>query len=80
MTDLEFDILDQLYFPITAKQIADELQLPLEAVENTLKIFAEQKLIKRMDEEDLDTFDLIKHADLMLVASKLGLLTHNGRA
>lgn len=80
MTDLEFDVLDQLYFPITAKEIAAELDISLNAVATTLQQFAVQKLIKRMDEEDLDGFDVQSQSELLLVASKLGLLTHNGRA
>lgn len=84
MTDLEFDVLDELYFVVPYHHLKEELDLD----DNTLKGVLESLLGKGWikcfltaseeavrGEIDFDN----KYKDYFYLASKQGLLAHNGR-
>lgn len=75
MTPLEFDILDELYFPQTPAAVAEKLGVEFHNITKTVQGMLQAGLIKPIEEEDLQNGQL---ALVRLVATKKGLLAHNG--
>lgn len=84
MTDLEFDVLDELYFVVPFSHLLEELDVD----ENILKEVLQALLLKgwakcflTAEEEAVQgeiDFDN-KYKEYYYLASKQGLLAHNGR-
>ncbi|WP_205503903.1 hypothetical protein [Rufibacter psychrotolerans] len=85
MTDQEFDILDELYFVTSFKELQQKTGLPEPAFREALRGLISMNYIKCLfpdqDTEvpfDPDHFAREGHAYFFL-ASKAGLLAHNSR-
>ena len=84
MTDAEFDVLDELYFVQPYEYLQSELDLDEAELKDTLIGLSEKGWIKcytSMDEEVFDQdLDLENNYQRYLyLASKKGLMAHNGR-
>ncbi len=84
MTDAEFDVLDELYFVQPYEHLQSELDLDESELKDTLIGLSEKGWIKcytSMDEEVFDQdLDLENNYQRYLyLASKKGLMAHNGR-
>lgn len=84
MTDAEFDVLDELYFVQPYEHLQSELDLDETELKDTLIGLSEKGWIKcytSMDEEVFDQdLDLENNYQRYLyLASKKGLMAHNGR-
>lgn len=82
MTDIEFDLLDQLYFVQTFAELDRELQLPEQELTDLLISMVERGWVKVMDkqtdEEIVDMDIWIKNSSAFFyLATKKGLLAHN---
>jgi hypothetical protein len=82
MTDIEFDLLDQLYFVQTFAELGRELQLPEQELTDLLISMVERGWVKVMDkqtdEEIVDMDIWIKNSSAFFyLATKKGLLAHN---
>jgi DNA-binding MarR family transcriptional regulator len=75
MTPLEFDILDELYFPATPAAVAEKLGLEYQNIIRTIQGMLEAGLIKPIEEEDLQNYEF---SLVRFVATKKGLMAHNG--
>jgi len=84
MTDLEFDVLDELYFVIPFRHLQDELELDELSLKEVLHSLLHKGWIKcflNASEEAVSSeidFEN-KYKDYFYLASKQGLLAHNGR-
>jgi len=81
MTDIEFDLLDQLYFVQTFEELLKELQLT-DAELKTLLISVIQKgwvkvMNKQTDEEIVDDTWITNCSSFFYLATKKGLFAHN---
>ncbi len=83
MTDLEFDVLDELYFVIPYKDLLSETELEENELCDCLKSLIEKgwvKCFQDMDTEiskpELDFKN--KFREYAYLATKKGLLAHNG--
>lgn len=84
MSDLEFDVLDELYFVISFTDLQQATDLPGEKLKEILLTLFRKgwlKVFKSISEElSEDTFDLDSDVqNYYYLASKAGLLAHNGR-
>lgn len=85
MTDEEFDVLDELYFLQPFNYLLEELELSEEVLKETLKLLLTKKWIrcyKDTSDEIFKTEDLDfehQYQKYHYLASKEGLLAHNGR-
>jgi len=86
LTDLEFRVIDELYFVTSFDGLLDALNENPEAITEVLKGLLEKKLLTQLvfdrvlkDYRKLEApdFSAIQHS--YFVASKEGLLTHNSR-
>jgi transcription initiation factor IIE alpha subunit len=84
MTDLEFDILDELYFVISFEDLKHKLGMEETKLKNALQIMVEQKYIKcfrdvsdELPNEHLDFKN--NYRNYHYLASKEGLFAHNSR-
>lgn len=82
MTDLEYTILDELYFVTTFEELFSLLEIETEKLKNTLAMLIEKgwvKCFKGRDEEiapnklEFDT----QYFNYAYLATKTGLLAHN---
>lgn len=85
MTDLEFDVLDELYFVISFDELKSATELDAETLRNVLQGLLSKGWIKcfRDHVEELNPEELNFDHDYMqydYLASKEGLLAHNGQA
>ncbi|MFP4089682.1 MAG: hypothetical protein ACLFUB_11250 [Cyclobacteriaceae bacterium] len=85
MSDLEFDVLDELYFVVSYQHIKEELALEDETLKTVLQQLLEKGWIRcylSASEEALeDEIDFEnKYQTYYYLASKKGLLAHNGRS
>ncbi len=83
MSDLEFDILDQLYFVTPYAKVLEELSIPEQQLKAGLKQLLEKGFVrcfKTVSEEALPhEIDWELHfANYYYLATKEGLLAHNG--
>jgi hypothetical protein len=85
MSDVEFDVLDELYFVISFNALAESTQLDPEKLEEVLAVLYAKgwlKVYKSASEELLAEGSLNFKRDqgeFFFLASKAGLLAHNGR-
>lgn len=84
MTNLEFDVLDELYFMTSFSHLEQELNLAKEELKKVLQLLLEKGWIKcflNASEEAMPhEIDLDNHyGKYFYLASKAGLLAHNGR-
>ncbi len=84
MTDNEFDLLDELYFVQSFEVIKDALNWEKELLKETLFSLYKKDFIKILIEHDVDFSDTIDSYEMFdwenkyFLASKKGLLLHNG--
>jgi len=84
MTDLEFDVMDELYFVIPFHQLQQELGMNESTLKDVLHSLLEKgwaKCFLTASEEAMKSeidFEN-KYKDYYYLASKKGLLAHNGR-
>lgn len=85
MTDLEFDVLDELYFVQSFQYIQDNLEIEEEELKNALKGLIEKAWVKCLP-QDIDevipeeVFDFDNNYKMYnYLATKEGLLAHNSR-
>jgi len=84
MTNLEFEVLDQLYFVESFSKVKEELALEEELLKNTLKEMIEKGWVKcfldHYTEVVMDTKQFEeKYTLYQYLATKEGLLAHNSR-
>lgn len=85
MSDLEFDVLDELYFVVSYQHIKEELALEDKTLKSVLQQLLEKGWVRcylSASEEALDEeidFDN-KYQTYYYLASKKGLLAHHGRS
>lgn len=84
LTDLEYRILDELYFVSSFQTLLDNLSEEKSLVFASLHNLLENGLVIQMKYEDgreqkLETADLTALEQSYFVASKKGLLIHNSR-
>jgi hypothetical protein len=83
MNDNEYDVLDELYFVQSYSELENSCGLDKEALVATLIDLYNKKWIKVLkgvdEEEQSGLVDLLnKHAEYFYLATKAGLLKHNG--
>lgn len=83
MTDIEFDVLDELYFVISFRQLQAEVDIEEEILKDTLISLLNKgwaKCFLSASEEALQDEININHQykEYFYLASKAGLLAHNG--
>ncbi|OEK05338.1 hypothetical protein [Roseivirga misakiensis] len=84
MTDEEFDVLDELYFVQPLAYLTEELSMSAEEIKPILKQLLEKGWVKCLHNMNDEVFEdeLNFDADFekyYYLASKKGLLAHNGR-
>ncbi|RDC63339.1 hypothetical protein [Adhaeribacter pallidiroseus] len=85
MTEREFDIIDELYFVTSFRQLADALNLPLEELSAGLQALARQGYIKCFypDPDTEVEYNPVNFnqqcAQYYYLATKKGLMIHNSR-
>lgn len=84
MTDLEFDVLDELYFVITFEDLRNTLSIEEEELQKVLYGMIEKGWVKCMrsfTEEALPLNDDFIHNyhNYQYLATKAGLLAHNSK-
>lgn len=84
MTDAEFDVMDELYFVQSFDYIIEELSMSAEEIKPVLKSLLDQGWIKCLHNMNDEVFENDLNFDLgyknyYYLASKTGLLAHNGR-
>lgn len=81
MTDLEFDLMDELYFVQPYAQLQTALGWGDLVLLQTLKLLYSQGYIKCLKTPDKEIFDEIdwqyQGRDLLYLATKKGLMAHN---
>ena len=84
MTDLEYDVLDELYFVVPFSQLQDTLELEEGKLRNVLQALLRREWIKCLsdqtrelsaDEADFPT----QFKNYYYLATKAGLLAHHGK-
>ncbi|RYD71791.1 MAG: hypothetical protein EOP53_23055 [Sphingobacteriales bacterium] len=85
-TDLEYDVLNVLYFVEPFEKILEEVDAPANIIADVLKFLIDQKMVvaMKLDEEtDIYVRSFIYDTDNMhayrYLATKEGLLAHNSR-
>lgn len=84
MSDLEFDILDQLYFVIGLEELSNEMQMSADELWISLQKMIEKGWVKVMlyqsDEEvELSQVSVTSLYQYVFLATKKGLLAHNSK-
>ena len=84
MTDLEYDILDELYFVVPFQEVMKELELDELTLKGALKSMLDKGWVKcfldASEEAVQSGIDFeSKYRNYYYLASKQGLLKHNGR-
>lgn len=84
MTDLEYDVLDELYFVIPFSQLQDTLELEEKELKSVLQTLFRKEWIKcfssQTHELSADETDLTTHyRKYYYLATKAGLLAHHGK-
>ncbi len=83
MSDLEFDVLDELYFVVPFSHLQQELDIEAPTLKDTLQKLLAKGWIKcflnASEEAVSEEIDLENHySRYFYLASKAGLLAHNG--
>ncbi len=82
MNDIQFEILDELYFVISFKDLLSSLEMDEETLLQNLKEMVKKEWIKCFEKEteiatsDIDYSDK-KFRSYLFLASKKGLFAHN---
>jgi len=84
MRDLEFEILDELYFLITYQNLAQRVSVSEKELRNVLGNMVSKRWVRcfRAVDEDLEWEDVDfehQYTNYHYLASKAGLLAHNSR-
>ncbi|UZR93421.1 transporter [Chondrinema litorale] len=84
MSDIEFDVLDELYFVTWFSDLMETTELGEQELKNCLITLIKKgwvKCYKNIDEEELkDNLDFDnKFCDYAYLATKAGLLAHNSK-
>jgi hypothetical protein len=84
MTELEFDILDKLYFPSNIAHLQKEIRLSVTLIKDTLWQMKKKdwiKILKNYDEEyDPTEEEFQKYFEnYHYIATKKGLMLHNSK-
>ena len=84
MTDLEFDVLDELYFVISFDDLKHATELDTETLRKVLFGLLEKRWIKcfRNQSEDIDLESVNfeqNYKQYAYLATKEGLMAHNGQ-
>lgn len=84
MTDIEFDVLDELYFVQPFDYLVDELDVDEPELKETLSVLIDKGWVKcfiSMQEEELPHQVKLeeKYKEYFYLATKAGLMAHNGR-
>lgn len=84
MTDAEFDVMDELYFVQSFDYLIEELSMSAEEIKPVLKSLLDHGWIKCLHNMNDEIFTESINLDLEFknyyyLASKAGLLAHNGR-
>lgn len=84
MSDAEFDVMDELYFVQPFNYLIEELEMPTLDLKEVLKSLIEKGWVKCLynmnDEVFEDKLDIENEfKDYYYLATKPGLLAHNGR-
>ena len=84
MTDLEFDVMDELYFVISFKDLQDKVDLPEPQLKEILGSLVDKNYVKCFqnisDELPNDEVDFERNYRIYhYLASKQGLFAHNSR-
>lgn len=82
MTDLEYDILDELYFIQPYAYLLDTLELDNAVLKENLGVIIEKGWVKcfRQDNTEVFTDDLafeLHYRNYLYLATKRGLMAHN---
>ena len=82
MTDLEFDVLDELYFVLDFDQLQSELELEEMVLVETLEMLYQKEWIRCYTSHDQEVEAgqaniKGKFQEYLYLASKKGLLAHN---
>ena len=85
LSEIEFAVMDEIYFPASLETIAKNSKHPLDLVKKTIASLLEKKFIHQMkfneamnDYERLTVTDFRNLEQYLYVASKQGLSAHNG--
>lgn len=81
MTDLEFDLLDELYFVISFQEILATLSWSSEVLSEELEKLLQKEWIKTIERETMLELTLVPptadYHKYLFLATKKGLLAHN---
>lgn len=81
MTDLEFDLLDELYFVISFQEILVELNWTSDVLSQELEKLLQKEWIKTIERETMLELTLVPpsadYHKYLFLATKKGLLAHN---
>lgn len=85
MTDLEYDVIDELYFVTEFLELAQKLSLSREALGSVLRVLVEKGWVKCLrgvsEEISFDEEDFLQNfSNYFYLATKAGLLAHNSIA
>jgi DNA-binding MarR family transcriptional regulator len=84
MSDLEFEVLDQLYFVIGLEELSKEMQMSQEELWSVLRRMIDKGWVKVMQSQSDEELELSQISEIALsqyvfLATKKGLLAHNSR-
>jgi hypothetical protein len=82
MTNLEFDILDELYFVISFDELVQKSELKEDDLIVGLKSLYDKRWIKILKTHDEEVFNVdltVNYHNYFYLATKQGLLAHNLR-
>ena len=83
MTNIEYDVLDELYFVLTYQELSLKLGIDSIVLEEVIKNLFQKgwiKLIEKESGEEIELMDattLFQNPSYVLLATKLGLKIHN---
>lgn len=80
MDEVEYDLLDELYFVTSYPELEANVDMPEQEIQKALISLASKGWIRVYENSDkeLDDFDLIRNfRSYFYLASKKGLLAHN---
>lgn len=84
MTELEYDVLDELYFVVSFSDLRNTVDLETDELKNVLQTLLRRGWIKclssRTDEISASELNFERrYQDYFYLATKAGLLSHHGR-
>ncbi len=84
MTDLEYDVLDELYFVVSFTELQATLDLEADELKNVLQTLLRRDWVKCLSSQtdELSESEVNfeqNHRDYFYLATKSGLLSHHGK-